>query len=143
MKSIVFLAFFLSSLLLYIYPVTIHAHPGRTDANGGHTCRTNCEHWGLDYGEYHYHGGGSSMESTNAAPVRETSQPEFSQKFMDYRNAVLTGTPTPTITVAPSPTTIHAPTPRPTQNVRPVQANVQAPPQPGFFGCDRSIPKNV
>ncbi|RRJ66794.1 copper amine oxidase N-terminal domain-containing protein [Paenibacillus oralis] len=40
------------------------AHPGRTDANGGHTCRTNCEKWGLEYGEYHYHnGGGSSSKS--------------------------------------------------------------------------------
>ncbi|WP_420849654.1 YHYH domain-containing protein [Peribacillus tepidiphilus] len=38
----------------------VNAHPGRTDGNGGHTCRTNCEKWGLDYGEYHYHNGGSS-----------------------------------------------------------------------------------
>ncbi|CAM4505255.1 copper amine oxidase N-terminal domain-containing protein [Paenibacillus macerans] len=40
------------------------AHPGRTDSKGGHTCRTNCEKWGLEYGEYHYHnGGGSSSKS--------------------------------------------------------------------------------
>lgn len=33
------------------------AHPGRTYADGGHVCRTNCtEKWGLQYGEYHYHG---------------------------------------------------------------------------------------
>ncbi|WML56505.1 YHYH domain-containing protein [Neobacillus sp. PS2-9] len=31
------------------------AHPGGTDSSGGHTCRTNCEDWGLDYGEYHSH----------------------------------------------------------------------------------------
>lgn len=37
-----------------VYPVS--AHPGNTDSSGGHTCRTNCEHWGvLNYGEYHYH----------------------------------------------------------------------------------------
>jgi len=36
------------------------AHPGRTDSSGGHTCRTNCESWGLEYGEYHYHNGGGS-----------------------------------------------------------------------------------
>lgn len=30
-------------------------HPGRTDRYGCHTCRTNCYHWGLDYGEYHCH----------------------------------------------------------------------------------------
>jgi hypothetical protein len=31
------------------------AHPGGTDSAGCHTCRTNCESWGLDYGEYHCH----------------------------------------------------------------------------------------
>lgn len=36
------------------------AHPGNTDANGGHTCRTNCDDWGLGYGEYHYHNGNSN-----------------------------------------------------------------------------------
>ncbi len=39
------------------------AHPGRTDANGGHTCRTNCEKWGLQYGEYHYHNGGKASSN--------------------------------------------------------------------------------
>lgn len=46
-------------LFLFLVPIqTIDAHPGRTDANGGHTCRTNCEKWGLQYGQYHYHNGG-------------------------------------------------------------------------------------
>lgn len=31
------------------------AHPGKTDKNGGHYCRTNCAKWGLKKGEYHYH----------------------------------------------------------------------------------------
>lgn len=31
------------------------AHPGRTNRYGCHTCRTNCERWGLEYGEYHCH----------------------------------------------------------------------------------------
>ncbi len=31
------------------------AHPGRTDSAGCHTCRTNCESWGLEYAEYHCH----------------------------------------------------------------------------------------
>lgn len=49
----------------------IEAHPGRTDANGGHTCRTNCEKWGLQYGEYHYNngGGGSSGGQVKKPPV--------------------------------------------------------------------------
>lgn len=44
-------------LLLYSSNIT-YAHPGNTDAYGGHTCRTNCPSWGYNYGEYHYHGGG-------------------------------------------------------------------------------------
>jgi len=34
---------------------TTSAHPGGTDSSGCHTCRTNCEDWGLEYGEYHCH----------------------------------------------------------------------------------------
>ncbi|MGG4397009.1 copper amine oxidase N-terminal domain-containing protein [Paenibacillus thiaminolyticus] len=45
------------------------AHPGKTDKNGGHTCRTNCEKWGLEYGEYHYHGGSSrSSKASSSKP---------------------------------------------------------------------------
>lgn len=48
------------------------AHPGRTDGSGGHTCRTNCtEKWGLNYGEYHYHNGGSDSSSPSV------SQPSY------------------------------------------------------------------
>jgi len=38
-----------------LFTSSAYAHPGKTDANGGHTCRTNCEKWGLKTGEYHYH----------------------------------------------------------------------------------------
>lgn len=56
----------LVSLLFYfmiVSPVSSDAHPGRTDSNGGHTCHTNCEKWGLEYGEYHYHNGGDTSDS--------------------------------------------------------------------------------
>lgn len=43
----------------------VQAHPGRTDSSGGHTCRTNCGSWGLEYGEYHHHNGGSSSSSSS------------------------------------------------------------------------------
>ncbi len=36
-------------------PMLASAHPGRTDAYGCHTCRTNCSSWGLSSGEYHCH----------------------------------------------------------------------------------------
>ncbi|MDZ5472688.1 YHYH domain-containing protein [Bacillus sp. 31A1R] len=50
--------FFISlGVLLLLVPMTVWGHPGNTDSSGGHTCRTNCGDWGLEYGEYHYHGG--------------------------------------------------------------------------------------
>jgi hypothetical protein len=151
------LAFFVSSLL-FINPVTIHAHPGRTDSSGGHTCRTNCASWGYGQGEYHYHsGGGSSGGSTGStytAPVEETSQPESNQWFMDYRNATLSKTPptkiptrvstriptakpiptltfTPVLIATPSPTSPPAPTKILRKKAKPVQVSSQ--PQREFF----------
>lgn len=60
-------------LIVFYFSISISAlaHPGRTDGNGGHTCRTNCtEKWGLNYGEYHYHngGGGESSSSSSTQP---------------------------------------------------------------------------
>lgn len=58
-----------TSIALLVAPISAYAHPGRTDANGGHTCRTNCEKWGLQYGEYHYHNKpASSSGATSPAP---------------------------------------------------------------------------
>lgn len=54
----------ISGLMGCLAPVGVLAHPGRTDANGGHTCRTNCEKWGLEYGEYHYHNGGTRSSNS-------------------------------------------------------------------------------
>ncbi len=65
MKKIVVFIFFLVGLLIGQIG-NVSAHPGRTDSSGCHTCRTNCEDWGLSYGEYHCHGG--SEPSTPTAP---------------------------------------------------------------------------
>ncbi|MFE8701042.1 YHYH domain-containing protein [Cytobacillus sp. FJAT-54145] len=49
-----------------LFSTPAYAHPGNTDSSGGHTCRTNCHEWGLNYGDYHYHdsygGGGGTYE---------------------------------------------------------------------------------
>ena len=57
-KQIYYLSIFLLIYILVLHATStiIYAHPGRTDARGGHTCRTNCPKWGLDFGEYHSHG---------------------------------------------------------------------------------------
>src|SRR5688572_2088997 len=102
-------------LLFFSATSIVEAHPGRTDGSGGHTCRTNCESWGLGYGEYHSHGGGggSTGQSTYAAPAVEANEPEFSQEFLEHRNAVLSATPTKLPTKTPT----RIPTKRPTPTV--------------------------
>jgi hypothetical protein len=75
MKSKVFL---LCVLLGLVTLSTVLAHPGNTDSSGGHTCRTNCEDWGLYYGEYHYH---------DEAPAPSYSQSDYDdgyQRGYDY-----------------------------------------------------------
>ncbi|QWU43625.1 YHYH domain-containing protein [Bacillus sp. NP247] len=63
-----------TSIALLVAPISAYAHPGRTDANGGHTCRTNCEKWGLQYGEYHYHNKpASSGGTTSPAPSQNNN----------------------------------------------------------------------
>jgi hypothetical protein len=49
------LKIFFASLIIFVLPISAFAHPGRTDSSGCHTCKTNCEQWGLSYGEYHCH----------------------------------------------------------------------------------------
>lgn len=76
-------------ILIFILnmPSFSYAHPGRTDANGGHTCRTNCEKWGLEYGEYHYHNGGSSSGGGGGTSNNTPSQApnDNQQKFEEQR----------------------------------------------------------
>lgn len=62
-----FAGLFLTFLLL---PVSVSAHPGNTDASGGHTCRTNCSNWGLYTGEYHNHNSKGLPQSSY--PIRST-----------------------------------------------------------------------
>ena len=61
--------------MLLLSPALVAAHPGRTDSNGGHTCRTNCEKWGLEYGEYHYHNGGPAKPAPRATVPKSTPKP--------------------------------------------------------------------
>ena len=69
---------------LLITPSKVEAHPGRTDANGCHYCRTNCADWGLSDGQYHCHNGGgynsSSSNSYNStSSYSSTSPSNYSQ----------------------------------------------------------------
>lgn len=67
MKKLFYLFLVILFCLMHLLPTNVNAHPGRTDSNGGHTCRTNCEEWGLEYGEYHYHNDGESGSSSGSS----------------------------------------------------------------------------
>jgi hypothetical protein len=136
-----FLLFF--CLLFFSVTSIVEAHPGRTDANGGHTCRTNCESWGLGYGEYHYHGGGGSTSSGGSTdssseveaiqPIYPTDTPQPIRLPTRLPSVRPTQTPTPTLRLSPTPTTRPTPTSEPTKKIKPVQASVNSQPQEGFF----------
>jgi hypothetical protein len=72
------------SIILILVPTLASAHPGRTDSNGGHYCRTNCAKWGLKTGEYHYHNGGSKKKKSSKPAA--TSKPAKSDKKGDKKN---------------------------------------------------------
>jgi hypothetical protein len=143
-------------ILLYILSVGIaEAHPGRTDGSGGHTCRTNCESWGLNYGEYHYHGGGGSSSGGSTggsytAPVQETVQtqevvviptntPVPLRLPTRIPTRVPTKRPTPTPTVAASPTVTATPTIQPTKKVLSVKSHAKPQKKAGFFDWVLSV----
>lgn len=41
--------------VILLFPLSVYAHPGKTDYRGGHKCRKSCSEWELQYGEYHLH----------------------------------------------------------------------------------------
>lgn len=59
-------------MIVVLSPLYVEAHPGRTDSNGCHTCRTNCAKWGLRYGQYHCHGRKNSSTSSNTSKTTTT-----------------------------------------------------------------------
>lgn len=60
------------TMIVVLSPLYVEAHPGRTDSNGCHTCRTNCAKWGLRYGQYHCHGRKNRSTSSNTNKTTTT-----------------------------------------------------------------------
>jgi hypothetical protein len=61
-----FVAATMVGAVMALVPASASAHPGNTDAAGGHRCYTNCPSYGLTYGQYHFHNQGSAAGSTGA-----------------------------------------------------------------------------
>lgn len=76
-----------TALIMALSTSSVYAHPGRTDGNGGHTCRTNCASWGLEYGEYHYHNGGGSSSSSSSSSSSTVKKSGPSAKEIEARKA--------------------------------------------------------
>jgi hypothetical protein len=77
-----------TTLLLCIYLLCLnqvaYAHPGRTDDSGGHTCRTDCGSWGLEYGEYHTHDYESDYSPSTTVPAQ--TQDSYSTCYTEGYN---------------------------------------------------------
>ena len=58
------------------------SHPGGTDGNGCHTCRTNCtERWGIPYGYYHRHYPVRPCFSSSGSSPAPTAPPPLSSLY--------------------------------------------------------------
>jgi len=68
--KIKFLIIFL--VLVLVLPVGAVAHPGNTNANGCHVCKTNCKSWGLKDAEYHCHKEKMKTAKTEAKTTAKT-----------------------------------------------------------------------
>ena len=107
MKKGVLLLLPLIFTLAFLVPQKIHAHPGRTAADGCHYCRTNCAEWGEVQDARHCHGG--STAANTPAPVY-------------FADPSPIATPKPTPIPTPKPTVV--PTTKPTVAPTPVKAVV-------------------
>lgn len=71
-------------MIVALSPLYVEAHPGRTDSNGCHTCRTNCAKWGLSYGQYHCHGRKNRSTSSSNTNKTTTTKVLDSNKNIKY-----------------------------------------------------------
>lgn len=76
-------------LCLVINPLSTYAHPGRTDIYGCHTCRTNCEKYGLRYNEYHCHNGGASYYPSSNETTKKIKSSDNRIKNIKINNKEL------------------------------------------------------
>lgn len=77
MKNIV--KIFSTVILVFMLSITAFAHPGRTDANGGHYDRKT--------GTYHYHNGGSSSSSSSSSSYNFNYDPPFTPPYKSYSSS--------------------------------------------------------
>lgn len=86
-------------ILITFIPTIVFAHPGKTDANGCHYCRTNCAKWGLYNGQYHCHNGGTGESSSSNNTTKKTTKKTTTYKSSTTTRTTTTSTSTTTTQV--------------------------------------------
>lgn len=71
----------ISTFFVFFSIGTVSAHPGRTDSNGGHYCRTNCPSWRLSYDEYHFHDSKKPTTFVNEPSTPKINVPDSDDSF--------------------------------------------------------------
>lgn len=85
-------------ILITLIPTIVFAHPGKTDANGCHTCKTNCSKWGLYNGQYHCHNGGTGESSSSNNTTKKTTKRTTTTKRSTIKRTTTSSTTTTTTT---------------------------------------------
>lgn len=86
-------------ILITFIPTIVFAHPGKTDANGCHYCRTNCAKWGPYNGQYHCHNGETGESSSSNNTTKKTTKKTTTNKSSTTTRATTTSTSTTTTQV--------------------------------------------
>lgn len=101
---------------IFFFPLVVFAHPGRTDSEGCHICRTNCDLYGVAWNERHCHYA-STPESTpppsppNPSPPSPPPVPPPANPPPPSAPSSPPPTPNPSPAPAPLPTPPVPPTP--------------------------------
>lgn len=96
---------------------SVSAHPGKTASDGCHTCKTNCDKWGVPWNERHCHG---AAESAPVQPQAKKAIPLLTRKPVLKPTRIPTDKPRPTKKLSPT----SAPTRKPTATSRPIKKEV-------------------
>lgn len=102
--------FALTTIFFVVQPVS--ADPGKTDEDGCHFCKANCEKYGLTYGVYHCHEEAVKKPNPNSQKIPGRSLPPEQEPLPATSNPANIGsTKDPETSVTPEPIANSEPAP--------------------------------
>jgi len=93
--------------VLLFFPLLATAHPGKTDSEGCHVCRTNCDKYGILYNERHCHSSGSASAAPEAVTPTPTPLPTVPSSGSESSDQ----SPAPSFSIMLTPIPISSPLP--------------------------------